>query len=535
MPLPNVFLSSTYVDLVDVRSHILTCLEKSHFKAVCMERGGISYSHNSPMEYSCYEAVKDCDMMILVIGARYGTEVVDGVSSTDGKLINSITKQEYLQAKAVGMKILTFIKQSVLNEYSTYTNQPKTQRKYFKPTFVDNIAIFQLIKEIKTLNRNNEIVPYSESTEIIDKIEKEIAHLARSGLKKSPENDPTKKVKINAYKLFYYRRAKNLSITELARKVGVKRNHISSLESVKKINHEDINELPFRECSQFVLKKIEQVLGCDGLLSIGQTDDVLSHFVNYYHINRETRKRKDNNLGHKTLDLLPKKAVVFDFDGTLTKAKSRTTWELIWEKLGYTVNDANYYHRQYNNKIISHKEWCKITCEKFIERNCDDSTLQEVARSIELIPGVKELITTLTDNDIEVHIVSGSIDYIIKIVLGDELFSMFTNVEANEFKFRNGKLSDIRGTPHDFEGKATYIKNLIAQRKYQLSDVLFVGNSMNDHWASQSGVSTLCVNPHFTDGNDEKVWVYCIREMDSAVEILNYINFSFSGSDEDDD
>ena len=525
MAFPSVFISSTYLDLVETRNAILSCFNKRHFNAVSMERGGISYDHNKPMDYSCYEAVKDCDMMVLVIGSRYGSAVSDGISSTDGRTINSITKQEYLQARAVGIKILTFVKQSVIHEYYTYTNQPSAQRKLFQPTFVDNLAIFDLIKEIKSLSHNNELIPYVESLEIIDKIEKEIAHLVQKGLSNTTQNTPLKKVKINAYKLFYARRTKNMSLTELARTVGVKRAHISSLESVKKINHDDINELPFRECDQLILEKLEDVLECRGLLSVGQDDDMLSHYVNYYYINRGKKTTK-NIRGDQTFDLLPKKAVVFDFDGTLTRAKSRTTWEIIWEKLGYTVNDTNYYHRQYNNNMISHEQWCQITCEKFMDRDCDESLLKSVAKSIELVAGVKELITTLVKNDIEVHIVSGSIDYIIRSVLGDELFQMFTNIEANEFKFRNGKLSDIRGTPHDFEGKATYIKKLIAQRKYELSDVLFVGNSSNDHWASLSGVNTLCVNPHFTDGNDEKVWVYCIREMDNAVEILSYINLN---------
>ena len=132
MAFPSVFISSTYLDLVETRNAILSCFNKRHFNAVSMERGGISYDHNKPMDYSCYEAVKDCDMMVLVIGSRYGSAVSDGISSTDGRTINSITKQEYLQARAVGIKILTFVKQSVIHEYYTYTNQPLAQQREIK-------------------------------------------------------------------------------------------------------------------------------------------------------------------------------------------------------------------------------------------------------------------------------------------------------------------------------------------------------------------------------------------------------------------
>lgn len=43
--------------------------------------------------------------------------------------------------------------------------------------FVDNLVIFDLIKEIKFFSYNNELILYVEFFEIIDKIEKEIVYL----------------------------------------------------------------------------------------------------------------------------------------------------------------------------------------------------------------------------------------------------------------------------------------------------------------------------------------------------------------------
>lgn len=522
MAFPRVFISSTYVDLLDARNAIETCLRQLYFQPICFERGGINYDHRKPMDLSCYDAVKECDMMILTIGGRYGSLVSSGVDSSNGRTINSVTKTEYLEAIAAGIKVLTFIKESVLNEYYTYRNQDKIQRKFFKPTMVDNIAVFDLIHEIMQLDRNNEIARYENISEIIEKIQKDVALLAHKALKNDHSDDLGADVMVNAFKLFYNRRQSGISLKSLSALSRVKRNHITSLENVKSISPDNPDELPFRSTRKDTLKRIEDVLKCEGQLAAGKEDDMLSHYVNYYYANRGKQPTGQRAVGQQ-LEIFPKRAVVFDFDGTLTYNKSRTTWEMIWVELGYTVNDCAFYHRQFSNGSISHEQWCHITCEKFQQRNLTEEILRKISSNIKLVDGVKELIEIFHENNIEIHILSGSIDQIILNTLGEDLYRRFTTVQANKFSFSKGRLSHIYGTPYDFEGKPTFIEELLRRRRFERYEVLFVGNSSNDRWVSKSGVTTLCVNPHFTDGNDEKEWVHCIREMDSILEILQFI------------
>lgn len=56
-------------------------------------------------------------------------------------------------------------------------------------------------------------------------------------------------------------------------------------------------------------------------------------------------------------------AVVFDFDGTLTKSGkiAKTTWENIWVSLGYDVKVCQNLHKRFDRKEITHEEWCKLT------------------------------------------------------------------------------------------------------------------------------------------------------------------------------
>ena len=57
----------------------------------------------------------------------------------------------------------------------------------------------------------------------------------------------------------------------------------------------------------------------------------------------------------------------------------------------------------------------------------------------------------------------------------------------------DGSLAHIAGTKYDFVGKADYLRRLMSFEKIAPYEILFVGNSCNDIFASQSGARhTLC-------------------------------------------
>ena len=73
-------------------------------------------------------------------------------------------------------------------------------------------------------------------------------------------------------------------------------------------------------------------------------------------------------------------AVIFDFDGTLTNSKLRTTWESSWEMLGYDVKECQELHKQYDKGDFTHQEWCNKTAEKFIEKKLTRQQVLELAK-----------------------------------------------------------------------------------------------------------------------------------------------------------
>lgn len=219
------------------------------------------------------------------------------------------------------------------------------------------------------------------------------------------------------------------------------------------------------------------------------------------------------------------KAVVFDFDGTLTQDKAnRTTWESLWINLGYSARDCQELLLQYNQKEISHEEWCKITELKFRERNLHRDTVEKIATKIHLLKGVRKTFRELRKRGIQIYVVSGSILLVIQTVLRD-LCQYIDRIQANQFVFNEaGFLTQIIGTKYDFEGKAQFIKEIAGEFNIAPQDILFLGNSINDRFAYQSGAKTLCINPTLTDPSNRNVWNNCIQSCEDLYEIISFID-----------
>lgn len=220
------------------------------------------------------------------------------------------------------------------------------------------------------------------------------------------------------------------------------------------------------------------------------------------------------------------KAIVFDFDGTLTTCKAnRTTWEDIWVKLGYGVELCQKYHKMFDSKSITHKQWCTITEDFFKQRGMNLQILKDIAKEITLMPGIEEFMEQMHKHDIKMYIVSGSIFYVIRYALGP-YYSNFDGIKANQFIFNEDEsLQEIVGTEYDFEGKAEYIRKISRELNINPASILFVGNSLNDQYAHESGARTLCINPKRTDSSNKSIWHDCLENCTDLTEIMPFIVF----------
>jgi len=324
---------------------------------------------------------------------------------------------------------------------------------------------------------------------------------------------------VNGYKLFFYRTKRQMSIKRLSAASGVNAQKIHNLEQVKI----KISAGPgcFKSGTTAELYQLEKVLGCAGELEFGNANDFLATYIMYYKVNHKKKSRPETT---RLLDFsADTKAVIFDFGGTLTKSSSPTsTWERMWLAVGYKIEDAGHLHRQFIAGNITHQQWCDLTCKRLREHGFTKETMKDIISGVQPVAGLAEALSALHKQGTSLHIVSGSVREIILAILGDS-WELFHEIKANEFIYDSGgTIQEIRGHQFDFEGKAKFISRVIEERRCSPLEVLFIGNSLNDSWASRSGARTLCVNPTHVDYSDTKIWTDYIREMVDLREILPF-------------
>jgi phosphoserine phosphatase len=241
---------------------------------------------------------------------------------------------------------------------------------------------------------------------------------------------------------------------------------------------------------------------------------------------KRQKKKTSPVAAGQTIEHWVAKAVVFDFDGTLTKPGStRSTWEAIWEHLGYDANECGLLANRFYRKDITHPEWCRITLNKFKDRNLTRDAVISVAKGLELIQDFDECMEELQRLGIPSYLVSGSIWDVIAAVLGDRT-RYFQRIEANTFGYigPDHRLGTIAGTKFDFQGKGDFVTEVAKELRVSTSNILFVGNDINDVHVKKVGARTLLVNPHLTSAADESAWDKCLPAMRSLLEILPFVD-----------
>lgn len=339
------------------------------------------------------------------------------------------------------------------------------------------------------------------------------------------------KVRVNAFKLYYFRRLKKYSLQRLAKAVKVPKHAIMVLEAgARPGGGTPRDSADFTLAERSLVKRIEAVLKVPESIVAGD-NDFQSLFINYYSQSRPKRSAEYQNPEPAPQpSLFFTKAVVFDFDGTLTKRKSqhRTTWEHIWNLLGDTNGECGKLEHRFTMKEITHDKWCDMTMRHFRGRGLTEIQVKSVGRATELVEGIEHTLRFLRAKGVKCFLLSGSIWQIIQEALGDEIGALFEDIQCNLFGFdKHGVINRIAGTKYDFSSKGEYINNL--KKEYGLKDeeILFVGNSYNDSFVKKvSGVKTLLVNPEGTHPGSGEAWDSYEPAWNSASDVLRHIRLA---------
>lgn len=166
MAAPRVFVSSTYYDLHHVRHDLKLFLDGLGYTPVMHDKGGIAYAQGEEtLEQSCYSELATCDIVVCIVGGKFGTK------SSEGDF--SITMKELTEAVRQNKTIYVFIQNDVYVENRTYAMNKDTGK--FKPAMVDNIKVHEFIFELKENIKNHPIKEFSTISDITTYLQQQFA------------------------------------------------------------------------------------------------------------------------------------------------------------------------------------------------------------------------------------------------------------------------------------------------------------------------------------------------------------------------
>lgn len=272
MARPRVFISSTHSDLRHHRAALRNFLESLAFEPIISETGSIAYHPNQALDESCYRAVEDVDIFVLMIGRNYGSP-----ASKEGKLdrsnangeYQSITRGEYRAAVELKKPIFVLIDLAVLHEYDTYQ---KNRGKEIAFAHVESPNVFQFVEEVYSTHPAQ---PYSNFDDISEWLREQFAGLFRDYLRQ----------RSNSWKLD----ALTQQVGELRAVADTLKNFSQTIvKNVAKpgdnveelIENEDKNLMTRQVESQLRRVDVFRVILDSGVITV---DDIIHHLKNHTH------------------------------------------------------------------------------------------------------------------------------------------------------------------------------------------------------------------------------------------------------------
>jgi hypothetical protein len=187
MPRPRIFVSSTYYDLKHIRASLDLFIDSLGYDPILSEKGDIAYTHDRPLDESCYREAENSDIFVLIVGGRYGSEASSPASIRGDfyERYESITKKEFESSISKDIPVYILIERSVHSEYRTFLKNKEKKDVIY--AHVDSVNIFRFIDEILSLPRNNPVQSFEKFDEIESWLRDQWAGLFREMLRRQSQ------------------------------------------------------------------------------------------------------------------------------------------------------------------------------------------------------------------------------------------------------------------------------------------------------------------------------------------------------------
>jgi hypothetical protein len=165
---PNVFVSSTIQDLQYLREAIRDTIISLGYNPVMSEYGDIGYLPSMSVEDACYLSLKDCQIAILIVGKKYGTITVNGLS---------ITHNEFKVALENKIPVIFLVDRDIIAYKKVFDKQKFDGHLGRFPDMDNPENTFILLQEFIDYPVNNGFLSYLSAQEANENVKKQLAHI----------------------------------------------------------------------------------------------------------------------------------------------------------------------------------------------------------------------------------------------------------------------------------------------------------------------------------------------------------------------
>ena len=159
MPSPSIFISSTFYDLRYIRENLMFFVRSLGYNPILSERGTVFFDPTASAANSAVDEVPNCQMFVLIIGGRFGSEL----PGTE----QSVTNAEYKQAIEMHIPVFALVEQGTFSDYEVWrANTSADQIKEIRFPNADDPRIFAFIDEVRSQAVNNALTPFRDFADI---------------------------------------------------------------------------------------------------------------------------------------------------------------------------------------------------------------------------------------------------------------------------------------------------------------------------------------------------------------------------------
>lgn len=208
MPSPKIFVSSTCYDLGAVREQLRNFLFDLGYEPILSEYSDILYDPRTHTHTNCLQEVPGADMVVLIVGSRFGGKAVpEALSSVSLESISnagfdisaienisnlSVTQLEVLKAVESQVPVFAFVDEKVWHDHLVFEKNKDLVGQIKFPSIEKQETakyIFEFINFLKGRIRGNSVVSFSKTEDIEGHLRKQWASLFQRLLRESRDRE----------------------------------------------------------------------------------------------------------------------------------------------------------------------------------------------------------------------------------------------------------------------------------------------------------------------------------------------------------